>query len=331
MAPSLHTVLPIFGRVLAGVVGCIAFYIALFMYEDEKNEWQNRLDNFWREARERAKKTDMLFTALVNRVAAKTVSVFNRIFGKETLSLKMAVVSTNLSLVVLALLVGIPSMFERPLLADSRDLLLTALLVVSALVAVRFHRKLVLVGCLLPPTALVLDVLFNWERRSSMEAGPLWATYTGVGFIISIIVDIFVVATIRIIFSKLHTTPSLMGVAMRVLLLMIVALSASVAPLMGPFYFEDSVARHGVREYILFQCGLLNLSTLLYCIVPSIVLLGLVIHKLVWPLLARVTYPLLNLKLIQDRKFLFWVGTTAFAIAFGFTTFLAVLMKKLTP
>ena len=34
---------PVIGRVVAGAVGCLAFYIALFLYKDERERWQTNL------------------------------------------------------------------------------------------------------------------------------------------------------------------------------------------------------------------------------------------------------------------------------------------------
>ncbi len=48
--PMPHTLNPlvlVIGRVLAGMVAAMAFYLAFFLYEDEEGKWQNRLENVW--------------------------------------------------------------------------------------------------------------------------------------------------------------------------------------------------------------------------------------------------------------------------------------------
>ena len=58
-APELrmHHALIIVSRVVAGLVGALAFYLAFFLYEDEDGVWQNRVDNLWRSVYRRAQGT----------------------------------------------------------------------------------------------------------------------------------------------------------------------------------------------------------------------------------------------------------------------------------
>jgi len=75
------------GRVVAAVIAAIAFYFALFLYEDEEKQWQNRLDSLWVAIYDRARLTTSTTTALINTIAAAYSNFLDRLFGRRLLSL----------------------------------------------------------------------------------------------------------------------------------------------------------------------------------------------------------------------------------------------------
>src|SRR5438552_2091583 len=91
-------ILSLLGRVSAGVIAFISFYLALFLYEDQDGHWQNRLDGLWVSIHDRAKATDHFATALINKTSEILARLCDIIFGTKNLSLRMFVVSLNMSL-----------------------------------------------------------------------------------------------------------------------------------------------------------------------------------------------------------------------------------------
>jgi hypothetical protein len=85
---GMHHALMIASRVLAGIVGAIAFYFAFFLYEDEEGAWQNRIENLWSRVYDRAKVTDSTTLALFNKIAETLNEVFNHAFGKRLISVR---------------------------------------------------------------------------------------------------------------------------------------------------------------------------------------------------------------------------------------------------
>jgi len=71
----------IFGRVLSATAGCVFLYLAFFLYEDERGQIQNRLEQLWvsidDEAR-RARDTNAAFMRGIVRIVSNT---FDRVFG----------------------------------------------------------------------------------------------------------------------------------------------------------------------------------------------------------------------------------------------------------
>ena len=96
--PHSLTVASLILRLCAGFIAALSFYMAFFMYEDEKGAWQNRLENLWASVYDRAKVTDGTTTALFNRLAEAMKILFEKAFGRRLLSLKAVFVSANLTL-----------------------------------------------------------------------------------------------------------------------------------------------------------------------------------------------------------------------------------------
>jgi hypothetical protein len=97
------------------------------------------------------------------------------------------------------------------------------------------------------------------------------------------------------------------------------------------WYVRDDFDTGSFVRWMLWSLGKYDEITYLYCIVPGIVLSGLVIHKSIWPLMARITYLLLDYKVLTDRKYLIPIGAMALGIAFGLATFKEMLEKYLKP
>jgi hypothetical protein len=76
----LHALL-ITARIAAGIIGAIALYIALFLYEDEEGKWQNRIDNLWVAIDKRARHTDRFSVAISNKIGDLIHKTFEHIFG----------------------------------------------------------------------------------------------------------------------------------------------------------------------------------------------------------------------------------------------------------
>ena len=91
----MHHALIVGSRVLAGIVGAIAFYMAFFLYEDHDGIWQDRINGYWLRVYERAKITDSTTTAVFNKIGDILYRVFSRLFGKRLLSFHAVALSID--------------------------------------------------------------------------------------------------------------------------------------------------------------------------------------------------------------------------------------------
>jgi hypothetical protein len=355
----LHGILPVIGRVLAGVVGCFAFYIALFMYKSERDEWQNRLDNIWVEIDERAKKTDTRFTALVNDVARRLVRAFNWVFGNNRMSLQLVAVSVNMSLISMSLAWSLRSGYAIEWLG-----IIFYLCVVA--VAITLHRWWIHAFCLstiLPLGAATVNLVWSIVTRQRTPSGSERAQTFGVltVLVLSLMADTLAVVAIRSLFSRLADVPTIGGVLRAATVLLFISLLVCPLPLYlsAEVRSEESVKlqmqqqptqmahanvaliRYLSRTLYLYtgtdaeeqlgDVGNMNLITALYAMLPCSLLSLLVLHKFIWKLVARFIYPLMDFQIVRERKLLIPIGTAAFAIAFGLTTVMDVVKKYLNP
>lgn len=332
----VHTAVPLPERIAAFTIGCFALYIAIFMYADKKKKWQEWLENIWLEIYERAKNTDTVFTALVNKVAAGTVNVLNAIFGIETFSLKLATVSANTGMCI-ALIAAIPfELLNSNTRPDTPNEWLGGIVVfltlfipcaITAIVAIRSNRKLTHLKCSIPPLVFIFIMLVVFVGDHDVISLSLVLVLT-----LSIVIDILSVIAVRKIFGRLQSVSSIWAVSSSSLLLGIVAFGAVGLPvgvgLTGlrnlPVTFDDEASS-------MIILGILNINTCIYCLVPALVLIGLVLHKSLWPILAQVTYPLLEFRVLQERRILIPIGTAALAIGLGADSVVVRLINLFKP
>jgi hypothetical protein len=102
--PTMYDLLMLLKRILAGIVGALLFYIALFMYEDEAGEWQSRLDNLWKAVLQRSKVTESTTVALFNKTSDMVMDGAMYIFGPRFFAFRTVMTAANISLAVPAII-----------------------------------------------------------------------------------------------------------------------------------------------------------------------------------------------------------------------------------
>jgi hypothetical protein len=345
---SSQIVLAVMGRLGAGGVACLALYIGLFMYKDERDRWQNRLEQLWVDIDDRAKRTGSVFPALVNRISAGTVKILDRLFGEERFSVKLIAVSVNLSLLC-AQASEMPNLYRRyweppvrPLHA-LLEVVLTILLLVAGSLAMRFQgRPSIQAGCLVPPVmyfannfrhSFRLAHSVGWSFAVAYPLSPVFAAF------MSCVVDVFALVIIRKSFTRLEEVSTSGRALLLAAVLYFVAWCACTLPLLisysimhiGIDYRSGLLLTVEFVSWSLQRLATFDAITYVYCVVPSVALLGLVIHRILWPSLARFTYPLLEFKVLTERKYLIAIGAMALGFALNLTTFKDFVVKFVRP
>lgn len=326
----------VIGRGLALAVACISFYIAFFLYENEEGALRNRIDDLWIAVDERARVTDNRSTALFNKIALKLVSASVAVFGKALVSVRMFAVSTNLSMAGAGLM-GVTlclTIYRDVFIFSRRDLSIiflgSVVFLAIALIVIRFPRRWVAAAACVPFWAAVCLVLIAVAGRGG---GGIWygpangfeiamiqgyAESVPFALVFSLLSDALAIVAIRRLFASIAKSLSfgrilrLIGLLAAILL----AIGPGLCIGLGALSYEisndnlQSVFRVGV-----IWVGLLNTTTALYCLIPVIMLLVVLLHRLLWPVLGRLIYPFARYRLLANRKAMASIGGVSLAIA----------------
>jgi hypothetical protein len=131
--------------------------------------------------------------------------------------------------------------------------------------------------------------------------------------ILSVFTDVLAIGFLRRIFIDIARNISTRAILKSAVLLIVTCAAAEVLPLVGFRLFV-----HGLGDISFFLTWLivLNLTTVLYCLIPAVILIALLVHKLIWPVLGKAIYPLARFKILTNRKAMVGVGVIAFTFAF---------------
>jgi hypothetical protein len=303
------------------------------MYEDEKKCWQNRLEKVWVEIDEVAKHADSVFIALVNKVAGQLDKAFGRLFGVERVSARFLAVSITLSFVAWHG-IGLYEFYRIPShlrigFTDPGDMSGLKEYLCLFVIVIIFSERIVDFACLgyMAGEAFSLVIAMRIQDNHAVLY-KAFATMVYLATFVSLTTDIVAVMLIRKVFRCLAQTTSIKDVIRGFFVLFILGVGTCLTPFvitqcLGDFhsYFPLSPSNfiRAASSWLLTVSWKMNATTLIYAMLPAFLFVVLLVHKILWPFCARLTYALLEFRILQDRKFLIPMGTAAYGIAFGIT------------
>jgi hypothetical protein len=330
-------------KALEWLVASLAFYMALFLYKSEKGRLENRIDTLWIWIDDRAKRTRRLSTALMNRVGASLTTFYDRLFGPRLLSLHMLSVSVNLSMAFTAFFTA----FWRDMLSSIIVVTLpnglselTATIIAgfvftfAALPAILVPRRAIFLSSL---TLFVVITGWTYYGAIAYEISPMRRAhgYPLIAILGTVPLLLLPVGVVCDALALIAIRKLLRYIAVEVLLTRIISHALDIglilcwvfvvplclSPLIdgGFSIVMERTVPHGHVGYIMLNLALLNASTAVYCLIPLLFLLLLLSHRIVWPILSRILYPVADNKLITNRAFLLSIASLAFALALGIT------------
>jgi hypothetical protein len=329
-------VLAIIGRVAAGCVAALAFYMAFFMYEDEQGRWQNRLNEFWVRVDDRAKITGRTSTALWNKISELVVNFLNKTFGKRLFSARSVIASVNLSFVIIwvcliivlitSLAFGLP---DRPSAQETKTLPLELLFLASlsaysiklsmSTTERRLTSRIVPMLSVVVGLAVMLYQVFISSSAKLQQTGSLISTGSIIlSLLLSIASDVLAIVVIRKVLALTTRTVSVSKLIAQGGILLLLVLSLAIGPLVlmigAEALFDHLIAGQAkvvsqTVDNVGVAMALFNMSTILYCCVPLIMALVVILHRMIWPAVAKGVYPLCQFKIVTNRKALIAVGS----------------------
>jgi hypothetical protein len=315
----MHHALIVGSRVVAGIVGAIAFYFAFFLYEDEEGVWQNRLENLWIAVSDRATVTNSTSIALVNKIGEVLRRGFTQLFGDHMFSFQAVAVSTNLSLagaILCKCLLGIISARhgEQPDFPIAWGVLVMLLLVFFAALPRHFEKRWAVAASFMSPLCFL--IVFNSVIH--LQMGDIIDSFiykiVPVLLFLSVISDFLAVIVLRRLFSELTNSISVIRMLSMIVALIALALVIASSPAIVFVWLHNLIEMESLSNIgrLLWE---LDAATLLACILPIGMLFVVLVHKLLWPLLSRVIYPISRYQVLSNRKVLVPIGTLCFTFA----------------
>ena len=302
---GMHHALILGSRILAGAVATIAFYFAFFLYENEEGVWQNRIENLWASVYDRAKITDSTSTALFNQIGDVLRRALNRIYGGKMFSMQTISVSTNLSYsgcILVGLLVEIWNV-GRGKQANVPNLAIISVIglytLLFALLPIFFQKSWAVAASWLP----IVTTATAFARRAVNKSLLVGTFYTLVplALILSLMFDVLSVIVLRNLFTSITKHISTGQIIISVILLFVVTGSIATFPTLLALALHHLVANFAADQ-ISIALFYLNLTTLSFCILPLLMLIVLLVHRLIWPALSHLLYPIASRKVITNRK-----------------------------
>lgn len=314
-----YTALWIGSRVAAFTIGWISLY-SLLLYPGEQKAIQNRLEDIWIAIDERANLTDTTVTAILSQIFSIVSRMLTYICGPKPLSLQTLVVSANLSMcgfAILFLYLSLPG----PELGSIVYAAEIALFVACTWAAVRFKTLWAF-----SPTVLSVSVFLKTSSLLVLLNGGPDFELSAVLLFWGVAADICALIVLRYVSRAIRDSRKFSTIIWCVLLLVFgLAVTASL-PMSGLSQLNHSGSGLGIYDYvgnqfIIFSAVVfasMNLITAVILIIPFFILLGLLLHKLSWPLLARAVYSIHRYELLLNKKLMIRVTLLALVYAFNF-------------
>ena len=332
---GMHHSLIIASRLVVGAVGGIALYFALFLYEPEEGVWQNRIETLWSAIYDRAKVTDRTSTALFNKLGETLVYWADKLFGKTLFSLRAISTSVNLSL-------GGATLFLLPRYiayvqyrADDEiyytqerlnntlrivklfGLSAVVLFFVLAFLPVFSNKR---ISKILP--ALSLGGLFIAICITNRD-DPALILFQPTLLALAVCSDYLAILLMKRLFSSMSEIVSGKRIASTLFGLVLISFVLTLGP--GIAWLSSPLG--DAAEGIFF----LNITTGIICLIPAAFLFVVLFHRMIWPILSRLLYPIASRKVVTNRKLMLTIASLCLTYAFNLETIGLKELIKVLP
>jgi len=332
----------IHGAVIAGtwiarIIAGLAFWMGCFAKKDERKGFQSRIDDFWRLVERRNRTVGNTTVALFNRIGYATTSGFDHLFGKQLVSIESVGVSVYFSAAITYLFalifVSWLHAFNRQAYdaMQANDVIFTyicscLLSFVGAFTLHRLPRPWRIISASMSIVALFLPALMN--LRSYLKDDSLGHMITisvleatPIALVVSLLSDYAALIIMRKLFKAMIASISVFRIISVMLLLVGMAVLFSVVPQLYGMYLHSQIDFSAPNpsalrnEHIAYGIAGLNFSTSLLCLVPAIMLIVVLLHRIIWPFLSRITTPLSENKLCTKPAAWFAFGSFMMLVA----------------
>ena len=307
-------------HIVALLAGLLFYYVGLFMYEDEEGKLQSRIENVWISIHDRARESGSKSAALFGKVAAIVTKTFNAIFGQKIFSARFVGASFCYSFAALFLFGSLMLFVASPLglfvkQPSQADLIAFQYVAIGFLIAgllslllailpTLWHSRWAVMLTLLP----IIFYMFAFVTMIGLHALNTKRLGAFVGLTLSLISDVLLLTLVRFTLRWVSAKASTWRIASAILTHLAIIYFLILVPFAIPVVLSDDFRQSMVLTALVIMGGL-NLFTGLASSAFLLVLLFLLLHRLLWPVLSRIVYPLQRFHVIRNRKIMLSIGT----------------------
>ena len=289
--------------------GILLISWSALLYEGEEARIDDILASWWVSLDDMARISIARNVRFVRRISSTVSAWLDGIFGAQLLSVNAVAVSVSLSFSSVMTLRFALDLFSQPLQFAVLEALAGA-----GLFYVAITSRLPILRQLLLLAVAITFIMVVANRISHLDMPPVAVEATTsftLALALGALADFTVVLSTRLIAKAAAGANSMWPVSAG-LANTALALLIFVVPLL---LSRSLIARHRWWSAVLYATAFTNLYASLIGLSFLIVLCGLVLYRIAWPLLTRSIYSLHRFKLFQQRKVLFFAGVTLVAIA----------------
>ena len=296
-------------RVICATLGLILSGYVLFSYEDTEKRMQNWFDKAWVSLADAQLTISSRINSFLQIILSGLNSIFVRMYGTKLISLKSFIVSLLLCLSLGVIIIGVIAFQAQGYWLAANVILGILLFFIPLITSERF-----LVPGFFGGIAVIaaVDAYLYFETDYVIYASIAF-DFFGPWLIFGVI-DSLAVATVR----KLFTFAELSSNLRRTLLFM------SLGIFCGPLYIAAIIVPYGEREYwdipnnLALFYGSLAYGAWAFLTSFSIVLVvvSALLGRIFYVIAPRVIYAPIKLKLLENRKLMFSIGTALLGSAF---------------
>lgn len=287
-------------KAISGLAGLFVLYLAFFTYEDEEGAIQDRIENLWISIRDRQERSGKRVAALFQQIAEMLDEFFNRVFGKSLISFQAVCVTMCYSLAGLYLVEPQKDFSTLRITHDSSILGFFAFAFMGTLPAiVGYSKAIVVVAAPLVFSVCIFIAQIGMHLAGNDSYTAKLIAYNMAPLAISFVSDAAAISLLRRLLRSIANTYKIWTLVLALILqgflAWLIAIPLWLTIKRSPHVSDD------VQRVIIVPTAGWNISTGIVAMAFFVLLLCLLVHKISWPLLGRLIYPLARFRITRNR------------------------------
>ncbi len=323
----------IIGRCIAGCLGAILIYSALFLYKEEEGGLENRIEQWWQKIRDlhaHAISRETAFLKVVSRITSKGFDKLfgQRLFGPKAVAASMCYSQAAIFLVITIMYLSAGKYSPQKEIPRTAGLCLFFLFIGSLSPFIhRQSQKLLWLS-----TVLIATFVWPFLFRGVVGAFLLgrWtqiSTLTAVILIFAVACDFLFICLTRVMLARAAQSNSFIKIATLAIGNACLAVVLFIVPHVGASWF-DEIRYHSSHssslngDFLGEAAGVLSLVSLsnsldaLVSLSWFFIAIMMLLHRFVWPLIERPVYALFRHRVFSEqKKLVFFSGVALVGLA----------------